>query len=89
MEKLIEIWEKVLTYLAEFWEKISPYLAQAWDIVSPYVVSVGKKFMPVFCQFGFVCSEGSLNWMGGAVIAVGAVMIIALFFGVKSLVRNR
>ena len=88
MEKLIEIWEKVLSYLTEFWEKISPHIAQAWETISPYVMSFWKKFLSVFCQFGFVCSDGNLNWMGGAVIAVAVVVIIVLIFGVKSLVQN-
>lgn len=89
MEKLIEIWDKIILYLSEFWEKISPYIAQAWETISPFVMSAWKKFLSVFCQFGFVCSDENLNWIGGAVIAVAAVVILALFFGVKSLVKNR
>ena len=89
MEKLIEIWEKVLFYLSEFWEKISPYIDQAWETISPFVMSVWGKVLPVICQFGFVCSDGNLNWIGGTVIAVGAVVVLMLFFSVKSLVQNR
>jgi hypothetical protein len=89
MEKLIEIWERVLLYLSEFWEKISPHIAQAWETISPYVMSFWKKFLSVFCQFGFVCSDGNLNWMGGGVIAVAVVVFFVLIFGVKSLVQNR
>ena len=89
MEKLIEIWERVLFYLSEFWEKISPYIAQAWETISPFVLIVWGKFLSVFCQFGFVCSNGTLSWIGGAVIAAAAVVGIMLFFSVKSLVQNR
>lgn len=89
MEKLIEIWERVLFYLSEFWEKISPYLAQAWETISPFVMNVWGKFLSVFCKFGFVCSSGNLNWIGGAVIAVGVVVGFMLIFSVKSLVQNR
>lgn len=89
MEKLIEIWERALFYLSEFWEKISPYIAQAWETISPFVMSVWEKFLSVFCQFGFVCSGGNLNWMGGAVLAVSVVVFIMLIFSVKSLVQNR
>lgn len=89
MEKLVEIWEKVLFYLSEFWEKISPFIAQAWETVSPFVMSVWEKILPVICQFGFVCSDGKLNWMGGTVISVAAVVIILLIFGVKILIQNR
>ena len=89
MEKLIEIWEKVLFYLSEFWETISPYIDQAWETISPFVMSVWVKILPVICQFGFVCSDGNLNWMGGTVIAVAAVVALMLFFSIKSLVRNR
>ncbi len=89
MEKLIEIWEKVLFYLSEFWEKISPFIAQAWETVSPFVMGIWKKFLPLFCQFGFVCSDGNLNWIGGTMISVGVVVLIMLFFGVKILIQNR
>ena len=89
MEKLIEIWERVLFYLSEFWEKISPYIAQTWEAISPFVMIVWGKFLSVFCQFGFVCSGGNLNGMGGAVIAVAVVVMIMLIFGIKSLVQNR
>ena len=89
MEKLIEIWEKVLFYLSEFWEKISPFLAQAWETISPFVMRVWESFLPSFCQFGFVCSDGNLNWMGGTVLSAAAVVLIMLIFGVKSLIQNR
>ena len=89
MEKIIEIWERVLFYLSEFWEKISPYIAQAWETISPFVMSVWGKFLSVFCQFGFVCSDGNLTKAGGAVIAVAVVVIFMLIFGLKTLVQNR
>ncbi len=89
MEKIIEIWERVLFYLSEFWEKISPYIAQAWETISPFVMSIWGKFLSLFCQFGFVCSGGNLNWTGGAVLAVAVVVFIMLVFSVKSLVQNR
>lgn len=89
MEKVIEIWEKFLFHLSAFWEKISPYIAQAWETISPYVMSAWKKFLSVFCQFGFVCSEGNLNLIGAAVIAIAAVVIIIFILGVRSLVKNR
>ncbi|MEE4165444.1 MAG: hypothetical protein V2I35_05560 [Desulfocapsaceae bacterium] len=89
MENLIEIWEKILFYLSGFWETISPYLARFWEIISPFVLLVWTKFLSVFCQFGFVCSEGNLNWMGGLVIAVTALVSIGLIFGVKILIQNR
>jgi len=89
MEKLIEIWERVLFYLSEFWEKISPYIAQAWETISPFVMSVWGKFLSVFCQFGFVCSNGNLSWIGGAVLAAAVVVVIMLIFSIKSLVQNR
>ena len=77
MEKLIELWERVLFYLSEFWEMISRFTAQAW-----------AKFMSEYCQFGAVCSDGNLTWMGGGVIAVVAVSIVVLIFAVILLVRN-
>ena len=89
MEKLIEIWEKVLSYLTEFWETISPYIDQAWETISPFVMSVWVKILPVICQFGFVCSDGNLTWVGGALIAVAIVAIIMLLLGIKILVQNR
>lgn len=89
MEKLAEIWEKVLFYLTEFWEKISPYIAQAWEAISPFVMSVWEKLLSLICQFGFVCSGGKLNMIGGAVIAALIVVILALIFSVKSLLQNR
>lgn len=89
MEKIIEIWERVLFYLSEFWEKISPYIAQAWETISPFVMSVWGKFLSVFCQFGFVCSNGNLSWIGGGVLAVTVVVAIMLIFSVKSLIQNR
>lgn len=89
MEKLIEIWERILFYLSEFWEKISPYIDQAWETISPFVMSVWAKVLPVICQFGFVCSDGNLNWMGGTVIAVLAVVFLMLFISIKSLIKNR
>jgi hypothetical protein len=89
MEKLIEIWEKVLSYLTEFWETISPYIATAWETISPILRSIWQKFLSVFCQFGFVCSDGNLTWMGGALIAVAVVAIIMLILGIKILVQNR
>ncbi len=89
MDKIIEIWEKILSYLAEFWEMISPYISQAWETIFPFVMSVWEKFLSVFCQFGIVCSDGNLNWMGGAIIAVATVAVILLIIGVKILVQNR
>ncbi len=89
MEKVIEIWEKVLFYLSDFWEKISPFLAQAWETISPFVMRVWEAFLPVFCQFGFVCSDGNLNWMGGTVLSVATVVLVMLIFGVKILIQNR
>ena len=88
MEKLIEIWEWVLFYLSEFWEMITLFIAQVWADISPFVMSVWEKFLSEFCQFGVVCSDGNLNWMGGAVIAVVLVSIIVLIFSVIFLVRN-
>ena len=89
MEKLIEIWEKVLSSLTEFWETIAPYIATAWETISPILTSIWQKFLSVFCQFGFVCSDGNLTWEGGALIAVTVVAIIMLLFGIKILVQNR
>ena len=88
MEKLIELWERVLFYLSEFWEMISRYAAQVWEVISPFLRSVWEKFLSEYCQFGAVCSDGNLTWMGGAVIAVVVVSIIVLIFGVTFLVRN-
>ena len=68
MEKLIEIWERVLFYLAEFWEMVSRFSAQAWEAISPFLKSVWDKFLSEYCQFGAVCSDGNLTLMGGAVI---------------------
>jgi hypothetical protein len=89
MEKIVEIWEIILSYLSKFWEMISPYLAQAWETISPFVTSAWEKFLSVFCQFGFVCSDGNLNWMGGAVIALAVLAIILLIIGIRILVQNR
>ncbi len=89
MEKIIEIWEGVLFYLSEVWEKVSPLIAHLWEIISPFVMSIWEKFLSVFCQFGFVCSDGNLSREGGAVIAATVVVSIMLIFGVKTLVQNR
>jgi hypothetical protein len=89
MEKIVEIWEKILSYLSEFWRMISPYISQAWETITPFVMSVWEKFLSVFCQFGVVCSNGNLNWMGGTIIAVALVAVILLIIGVKILVQNR
>lgn len=88
MEKIIEIWEKVLFYLTEFWEMLCRYSAQAWEAISPFLKSVWEKFLSEYCQFGAVCSDGNLTLMGGAVIAVVAVSILVLIFAVIFLVRN-
>ena len=88
MEKLIEIWERFLSYLLDFLDIISRYTAKAWEAISPFLKSVWEKFLSEYCQFGIVCSDGNLTWMGGAVIAVVVVSIIILIFGVKFLVRN-
>ena len=88
MEKLIEIWEKGLFYLTEFWEMISQYIAQAWETISPFLMTVWEKFLSAFCQFGAVCSDGNLSWMGGAVIALVGGAMIVLIFAVTILVRN-
>ncbi|NNK14201.1 MAG: hypothetical protein HKP52_08185 [Desulfofustis sp.] len=88
MEKLIELLERVISYLSEFWEIISRYTAQAWEAISPFLKSVWEKFMSEYCQFGAVCSDGNLTWMGGAVLAVVVVSIIVLIFAVIFLVRN-
>ena len=88
MEKLIELWERFLFYLSEFWEMISRFTAQAWEIISPILKSAWAKFMSEYCQFGAVCSDGNLTWMGGGVIAVVAVSIVVLIFAVILLVRN-
>jgi hypothetical protein len=88
MEKLIEFWEKALSYFLEFWEIITRYTSQAWEAISPFLKSIWGKFLSEYCQFGAVCSDGNLTWMGGAVIAVIAVSIIVLIFAVLILVRN-
>lgn len=88
MEKLIELWERVLSYLSEFWEIISRFTAQAWEAISPFLQSVWEKFLSEYCQFGAVCADGNLTWMGGAVIAVVVVSIIVLIFAIIFLVRN-
>jgi len=89
MDKIIEMWETISSYLSEFWEKISPHAEKAWEAISPYVMAVWDKFLSLFCQFGFVCADGELNWMGGAVIAVAAVIAIALYYSLKTLILNR
>ena len=88
MEKLIEIWEKFLSYLTDFFYIISRYTAKAWEVISPFLKSVWEKFLSEYCQFGAVCSDGNLSLMGGAVIAVVVVSIIVLIFAVIQLVRN-
>ena len=88
MEKLIELWKWFLSYLIEFWEIISRFTAQAWEVISPILKSVWEKFLSEYCQFGAVCSDGNLTWMGGAVIAVAVVPIIVLIFALLILGRN-
>ena len=88
MEKLIEIWEWFLAYLFDFLGIISRYTTQAWETISPFLKGVWEKFLSEYCQFGVVCSEGNLNWMGGAVIIVVVVSIIVLIFCVTYLVRS-
>ena len=88
MDKLIEIWEKVLFYLSEFWEMASRFTAQAWEAISPFLKSVWEKFLSEYCQFGAVCSDGTPSLMGWAVIAVVVVSIITLIFAVIFLLRN-
>ena len=88
MEKLIEIWERFLSYLLDFFDIISRYTAEAWEAISPFLKSVWEKFLSEYCQFGAVCSDGSLTLMGGALIAVVVVSIIVLIFAVIQLVRN-
>ena len=88
MEKLIEIWEWFLAYLFDFLDIISRYSTQAWEAISPFLKGVWEKFLSEYCQFGVVCSEGNLNWMGGAVIIVVVVSIIVLIFCVTYLVRS-
>lgn len=96
---LSEFWEMISQYTAKAWEAISPFLksiwemisrftAQAWEAISPLFKSIWEKFMSEYCQFGAVCSDGNLSWMGGAIIAVIGVSIIVLIFAVIYLVRN-
>ena len=88
MEKLIEIWERFLSYLLDFLYILSRYTAKAWEAISPFLKNVWEKFLSEYCQFGAVCSDGDLTLMGGAVIAVVVVSIIVLIFAVIQLVRN-
>ncbi len=88
MEKLIEIWELFLSYLLDFLDIISRYAAKAWEAISPFLKGAWEKFMSEYCQFGAVCSDGNLTWMGGALIAVFVVSIIVLIFAGIQLVRN-
>ena len=88
MEKLIEIWERFLSYLLDFLDIISRFAAKAWEAISPYLKSVWEKFLSEYCQFGAVCSDGNLSLMGGAVLAVIVVSIIVLIYCVLFLVRN-
>ena len=88
MEKIIEIWDKFLSYLLDFLDILSRYTAKAWEAISPYLKSVWEKFLSEYCQFGAVCSDGSLTLMGGAVLAVIVVSIIVLIYCVILLVRN-
>ena len=88
MEKLIELWERGLFYLSEFWEMISRYSAQAWEVIGPFLRNVWEKFLSEYCQFGAVCSDGNLTWMGGALLAFIVISIIVLIFAVILLVRN-
>lgn len=88
MEKLIEIWETFLSYLLDFFDIVSRYTAKAWEAISPFLESVWEKFLFEYCQFGAVCSDGNLTWMGGALIAIIVVSIIVLIWAVIFLVRN-
>ena len=88
MEKLIEIWEMFLSYLLDFLDIISRYTAKIWEAILPFLKSIWEKFLSEYCQFGAVCSDGSLTMMGGALIAVVVVSIIVLIFAVIQLVRN-
>ena len=88
MEKIIEIWDKFLSYLLDFLDILSRYTAKAWEAISPYLKSVWEKFLSEYCQFGAVCSDGNLSLMGGAVLAVIVVSIIVLIYCVLFLVRN-
>ena len=88
MEKLIEIWERFLSYLLDFLDIISRYTAKAWEAISPFLKSVWEKFLSEYCQFGAVCSDGNITLMGGALLAVIVVSIIVLIFAVILLVRN-
>jgi len=88
MDKLIEIWEIFLSYLLDFLDIISRFIAKIWEAISPFLKGVWEKFLSEYCQFGAVCSDGSLTLMGGAVITVIAVSIIVLIYCVIFLVRN-
>ena len=96
---LSELWETISQYTAQAWEAISPFLksiwemisrytAQAWEVISPFLKSIWEKFLYEYCQFGAVCSDGSLTLMGGAMIAFIAASIIILVFSVIYLARN-
>ena len=88
MEKFIEIWERLLSYLLDFFDIIARYTAKAWEVISPLLKNVWEKFLSEYCQFGAVCSDGNLTWMGGALIAVIVVSVIVLIWAVIFLVRN-
>ena len=89
MEKLIEIWEIILSYLIDFWDILSRFAAQAWEAISPFLKSVWEKFLSEYCQFGAVCSDGNLSLMGAAVIVVATVSIIILVFCIIFLIRDK
>ena len=88
MEKLIEIWERFLSYLLDFLDIISRYTAKAWEAISPFLKSVWEKFLSEYCQLGGWPSAALVTPLGSPVIAVVVVSIIILIFGVKFLVRN-
>ncbi len=88
MEKLIEIWERFLSYLLDFFYLVSRYTAKAWEAISPFLKSVWEKFLAEYCQFGAVCSDGALTLLGGALLAFIVLSIIVLLFAVIFLVRN-
>ena len=46
MEKIIEIWESLLSYLSGLWEKVTPYIDLAWEKMSPYIIPVWEKISP-------------------------------------------
>jgi len=88
MEKLIEIWEWFLSYLLDFLYIIFHYTAKAWEAIVPFLQSVWEIFLSEYCQFGAVCSDGNLTLMGGALLAVIVVSIVALIFALILLLRN-